>query len=168
MAYYLFRVRPWAALCAFRDTTEGNRHGAGEMQMGGGGDAFDYRWPSHCLDSERRDRSAEWYCSLLNMQVALKGDSEDVKFRVLAHPDSGWVLGVRQYPSHHADGFNEYRTGLDHFAFGVATRAELEQWQKELSSRGITFTPIAETPIGWVIVFRDPVNIQLEFWLPAA
>jgi glyoxylase I family protein len=114
------------------------------------------------------DRSAEWYCSLLNMQVALKGDSEDVKFRVLAHPDSGWVLGVRQYPSHHADGFNEYRTGLDHFAFSVATRAELEQWQKELSSRGITFTPIAETPIGWVIVFRDPDNIQLEFWLPAA
>ena len=42
------------------------------------------------------------------------------------------------------------------------------RWQKELSSRGITFTPIAETPIGWVIVFRDPDNIQLEFWLPAA
>jgi len=114
------------------------------------------------------DRSAEWYCSLLNMQVALKGDSEDVKFRVLAHLESGWVLGVRQYPGHHADGFNEYRTGLDHFAFGVATRAELEQWQKELSSRGITFTPITETPIGWVIVFRDPDNIQLEFWLTAA
>lgn len=29
------------------------------------------------------------------------------------------------------------------------------------------FTPIAETPIGSVIVFRDPDNIQLEFWLPA-
>jgi len=114
------------------------------------------------------DRSAEWYCDLLNMQVVLKGDSEDVKFRVLAHPDSGWVLGVRQYPAHRADGFDEFRTGLDHFAFGVATRVELENWEKELSSRGITFTPIAETPIGWVIVFRDPDNIQLEFWLPAA
>jgi len=60
------------------------------------------------------------------------------------------------------------RTGLDHLAFGVATRAELEEWEKQLSSRGITFTPIAETPIGSVIVFRDPDNIQLEFWLPAS
>jgi glyoxylase I family protein len=75
---------------------------------------------------------------------------------------------VRQYPTRRADVFDEFRTGLDHFAFGVATRAELENWQRELSSRGITFTPIAETPIGSVIVFRDPDNIQLEFWLPAA
>ena len=33
---------------------------------------------------------------------------------------------------------DRFRTGLDHFAFGVATRAELEDWQRELSSRGIT------------------------------
>jgi len=114
------------------------------------------------------DRSAEWYCSLLNMQVALKVDGEDVKFRILADPESGWVLGVRQYPAHPTDRFVEFRTGLDHLAFGVATRAELEDWEKELSSRGITFTPIAETPTGSVIVFRDPDNIQLEFWLPAS
>ena len=114
------------------------------------------------------DRSAEWYCSLLNMQVALKHDGEDVKFRVLADPESGWVLGVRQYPPHPADRFDEFRTGMDHLAFGVATRDELEAWERELSSRGITFTPIAETPIGPVIVFRDPDNIQLEFFLPAA
>jgi glyoxylase I family protein len=114
------------------------------------------------------DRSAEWYCTLLNMQVVLKHDGEDVKFRVLADPESGWVLGVRQYATHPVDRFDEFRTGMDHLAFGVATRAELEDWEKELSSRGITFTPIAETPIGSVIVFRDPDNIQLEFWLPAS
>ena len=37
----------------------------------------------------------------------------------------------------------------------------------ELTARGIAYTPIAETSIGSVIVFRDPDNIQLEFWLPA-
>ena len=52
-------------------------------------------------------------------------------------------------------------------AFGVSSRAELEQWERELSTRGIAFTPITETPIGTVVVFRDPDNIQLEFWLPA-
>jgi len=114
------------------------------------------------------DRSAEWYCGLLGMQVALSGDSDEVKFRVLVDPKSGWALGVRQYSARLADRFDEFRTGLDHFAFGVATRAELEDWEKELSARGITFTPIAETAIGSVIVFRDPDNIQLEFWLPAA
>jgi glyoxylase I family protein len=113
------------------------------------------------------DRSAEWYCSLLNMKVALSHDGEDVRFRVLADPESGWVMGVRQYPGRPADGFDEFRTGMDHLGFGVASRAELEAWEKELAARGIAFTPIADTPIGPVIVFRDPDNIQLEFFLPA-
>jgi glyoxylase I family protein len=113
------------------------------------------------------DRSAEWYSSLLKMHVALSHDSEEVRFRVLAHPESGWLLGVRQYPGRTADRFDEFRTGLDHLAFRVATQAELEDWERELSARGIAFTPVTKTPIGSVVVFRDPDNIQLEFWLPA-
>jgi len=113
------------------------------------------------------DASAQWYGELLGMEEVLRGDDETVRFRVLAHPESGWVLGVRQYPEH-ADGhFDEFRTGLDHFAFGVETRAELEAWEERLRDDGVTFTPIADTPIGSVIVFRDPDNIQLEFFLPA-
>jgi glyoxylase I family protein len=113
------------------------------------------------------DASAQWYADLLGMQEVLRGDDETVRFRVLAHPESGWVLGVRQYPEH-ADGrFDEFRTGLDHFAFGVDSRSELEAWEQRLSAAGIPFTPIADTPIGSVIVFRDPDNIQLEFFLPA-
>jgi glyoxylase I family protein len=112
--------------------------------------------------------SARWYEELLGMQVVLEGDDEVVRFRVLAHPESGWMVGVRQYHGH-ADGtFDEFRTGLDHFAFGVSSRDELEAWEQRLRQAGVTFTPIAETPIGSVIVFRDPDNIQLEFWLPAA
>ena len=114
------------------------------------------------------DRSADWYCTLLGMSVVLAGEDESVKFRVLAEPESGWALGVRQYRGHD-DGsrFDEFRVGLDHFAFGVDSRAVLEQWERELARLGVPFTPIAETPIGSVIVFRDPDNIQLEFWLPA-
>ena len=33
-----------------------------------------------------------------------------------------------------------------------------------LRERDIPFSPIAEMSIGSVIVFRDPDNIQLEFW----
>ena len=114
------------------------------------------------------DRSAQWYCDLLDLQVVMTHDDENVRFRVLAHAGSGWLLGLRQYPDREADRFDEFRTGLDHLAFSVATRAELEDWERELSRRGIAFTPIAEMSIGSVIVFRDPDNIQLEFWLPAA
>jgi glyoxylase I family protein len=113
------------------------------------------------------DRSAKWYGDLLGMQEVLRGDDDSVRFRVLACPASGWVLGVRQYIGREEGAFDEFRTGLDHFAFGVSSRAELEGWEQRLREAGVTFTPIAETPIGSVIVFRDPDNIQLEFWLPA-
>lgn len=113
------------------------------------------------------DRSAAWYADLLGMQIVWSGDEESVSFRVLADPHSGFVVGVRQYHQHSPGRFDEFRAGLDHLAFGVSSRAELEAWEQELTTRGIAFTPIAETPIGSVVVFRDPDNVQLEFWLPA-
>jgi glyoxylase I family protein len=113
------------------------------------------------------DASASWYSDLLGMMVVLSGDDDSVRFRVLAHPESGCVIGVREYSDSAGDRFDEFRTGLDHLAFAVASRAELEAWERELQARNVAYSPIAETPIGSVVVFRDPDNIQLEFWLPA-
>jgi hypothetical protein len=48
----------------------------------------------------------------------------------------------------------------------VSSRDELEAWQDILAEKGITFSPIAESPIGTLVVLRDPDNIQLELWLP--
>jgi len=45
---------------------------------------------------------------------------------------------------------------------------DLQGWERALEEKGIPYSPIAETPIGTVVVFRDPDDIQLEFWLPAA
>lgn len=112
------------------------------------------------------ERSAAWYADLLGMVVVLAGDEEAVRYRVLAHPASGCVVGVREYPSGSGDGFDELRTGLDHLAFGVGSADELTAWEAELARREIPFTPAAVTPIGTVVVFRDPDDIQLEFWLP--
>jgi glyoxylase I family protein len=113
------------------------------------------------------ERSAAWYRDLLGLVSVFDGADDSVRFQVLAHPDSGWVMGVRQYAAGSSDSFDEYRTGLDHLAFGVSSPEELEDWQRALEQRGISFTPAVETPIGTVVVFRDPDNIQLEFWLPA-
>jgi glyoxylase I family protein len=139
------------------------------LQRGGRGGAVATITGGHHIAFTVRDAdaSARWYQDLLGMQVVLQGDDDSVRFRVLAHAGSGWIVGVREYPAASDGAFDELRTGLDHFAFGVASRSELEAWEAELTARSIPFTPITETPIGSVIVFRDPDNIQLELWLPA-
>ncbi len=112
------------------------------------------------------ERSAAWYQDLLGLQLLFQVDEDDVKMRVMAHPASEWVMGVREYPNQPDGPFDEHRTGLDHLAFTVTSRPELDAWQQELERRGITYSPIRETPIGTVITFRDPDNVQLELWLP--
>jgi len=112
------------------------------------------------------DASTAWYQDVFGMQPLLQADDDNVRIRVLAHPDSGFVIGLRQYPGHDDGAFSEFRTGLDHIAFTVPTRDELDAWQDLLTEKGIAFSPIAESPIGTVVVVRDPDNSQLELWLP--
>ena len=113
------------------------------------------------------ERSTAWYSDLLGLQTLIAVDDDEVSLRVLVHPDSGWIIGLRQYHRQDDGGdFSEFRTGMDHIAFTVTSRAELDAWEGALRSRSATFTPVAETPIGTVIAFRDPDNIALEFWLP--
>jgi glyoxylase I family protein len=112
------------------------------------------------------DASAAWYQDLFGMQPLMQADDENVRLRVLAHPDSGLIIGLREYPAHDDGAFSEFRTGLDHIAFTVSSRDELEVWQDVLAEKGIPFSPIAESPIGTLVVLRDPDNIQLELWLP--
>jgi len=114
------------------------------------------------------ERSAAWYSELLGMMQVIGDDTDDVRYRILAHPESGMVIGLRQYPSTGSgDSFDEMRTGLDHLAIGVDSSDALDAWEAKLDSLAIAYTPATETPIGSVIVLRDPDNIQLEFWLPA-
>ena len=114
------------------------------------------------------ERSAAWYGELFGLQPLARGGDDQVSFIVLVHPPSGLLLGVRQYLAQPHDAFDEFRTGLDHLAFGVATRAELDAWVPELTRRGIAFSPVTDTLQGSVIVLRDPDGIQLELWLDAA
>ncbi len=113
------------------------------------------------------DRSAQWYSELLGFQVIMEDDDGTARLTVLAHPSSGWVVGLREYPDHPDSPFDEFRTGLDHFAFTVPSREELRLWEGELEQRGVPFTPTVESPIGSLVAFRDPDNIQLEFFAPA-
>jgi catechol 2,3-dioxygenase-like lactoylglutathione lyase family enzyme len=63
--------------------------------------------------------------------------------------------------------FDETRAGLDHLAFTVADREELDAWVARLGMPGSSIprswqrTPY---PVPAVVVFRDPDNIQLELF----
>jgi glyoxylase I family protein len=113
------------------------------------------------------DRSAQWYSDVLGMKVTSSGDNKTVRGRLLVHPDSGLVVGLRQDLGYPDGAFDEFRTGLDHISFRVPSRLDLEDWQQRLREAGVHFTPIVDTPTGSVIVFRDPDNIQLELFLVA-
>ncbi|MDT7537782.1 MAG: glyoxylase family protein [Actinomycetota bacterium] len=111
-------------------------------------------------------KSEAWYAEVLGLQTLLARDDDETFVRVMADPASGWIFGLRQHRAHPDGEFSEFRTGLDHFAFTVGSREELDAWEAELEKRGITYTPAKETPIGTLIAFRDPDNIALELWLP--
>jgi glyoxylase I family protein len=109
------------------------------------------------------DASAEFYSALLGLEEAFQIDDETLRARVFTGP--GFLFGVRHYKEHDKDRFSEYRTGLDHFAFGVPDRVTLAAFESRLNELGVAYTPMCETPFGPVVVFRDPDGIQVEFFL---
>ncbi len=69
--------------------------------------------------------------------------------------------------SHHAtagDAFDEHVPGLDHVGFSVGSREDLDELEKHLAAAGVEHSPVTDTDNGAALVFRDPDNIQLEYW----
>jgi glyoxylase I family protein len=110
------------------------------------------------------EASAAFYARLLGLDEAFRVDDDTLCLRVFA--GDGFVFGLRHYKRHDKDRFSEFRTGLDHMAFGVPDRATLAAFETRLDELGVTYTPAAETPLGPVVVFRDPDGIQIEFFVP--
>jgi catechol 2,3-dioxygenase-like lactoylglutathione lyase family enzyme len=80
------------------------------------------------------------------------------------HPDAGVTIGLAGHAANPGEPFDELRTGLDHIAFTVTGRSELEGWLQRLEEHGVDHSPIKEGASGWLITFRDPDNIQLELY----
>jgi glyoxylase I family protein len=113
------------------------------------------------------ERSVQWYGEVLGFEPLFPYDTDTFRRRILRHP-SGIVLGLTRHD--HPEGeapFDERRTGLDHVAFGVSSREELEEWVRRLDEAGVTHSGITETPAtgSCLVAFRDPDSIQLELYL---
>lgn len=66
------------------------------------------------------------------------------------------------------DRFSEFRVGLDHLAFTAPDRGALDALADKLARAGVATQGVERfAPTGnWYVAFRDPDNIQLEYWLP--
>jgi catechol 2,3-dioxygenase-like lactoylglutathione lyase family enzyme len=111
-------------------------------------------------------RSAAWYTELLDLTTVLERIADDGRAGevLLRHPGTGMLLGLLAHSANPGDAFSEFRTGLDHLEFGVADRQALEAWMARLDHLAIVHSPIKERPTAFILTFRDPDNIQLEFY----
>jgi glyoxylase I family protein len=112
------------------------------------------------------ESSAAWYCDVLGLRRLRRADLDNRIMIVLRHEDTGLIIGLNQHHAPSADRFDEHRPGLDHIGFSVPERSDLEVWQRRLAELGVDHSPVQDSPSGSgsALVFRDPDNIQLEFW----
>ena len=75
----------------------------------------------------------------------------------------GTLIGLRPVAS---DTFHEDRCGLDHLAFRVTSRAELDDAAAHLDDIGVAHEPVKDIGPSFILEFRDPDNIALELTAP--
>jgi glyoxylase I family protein len=115
------------------------------------------------------EASATWYQEVLGFQrVGDFASADGVRRKVfLRHDGLHARLGLTQHLAGDATPFDETRVGLDHLAFTVGDRDELEAWRVRLAGASVIHSPIAPAnsiPGAAVLVFRDPDGIQLELF----
>jgi glyoxylase I family protein len=115
--------------------------------------------------------SARWYADVLGFEPAGSFEPAGGERRkiFLRHRGLALRLGLVEHRGSPKRPFDETATGLDHLAFAVSGRPELDRWAGRLAAAGVTFSPVAPSNTiagAWVLVFRDPDNIQLELFAP--
>lgn len=75
----------------------------------------------------------------------------------------GTLLGLRPVA---ADRFDEDRVGLDHIAFRLASKDELDSAAAHLDELGVVHEAVKDIGPSYILEFRDPDNIALELTAP--
>lgn len=110
-------------------------------------------------------RSEAWYTDVLGFEKIGGMEKEDHSVVMLrAGALMVGLVGHTATPA--SDSFTERRVGLDHVGFQVPTADDVEQWARHLDARGVEHTEVKDgaLPGTRVVIFRDPDDIQLEFY----
>jgi glyoxylase I family protein len=118
------------------------------------------------------ERSRQFYESVFGWRVLLEmPDSADAATREalgflyggVIYDLGGALIGLRPVA---ADRFHEDRCGLDHIAFRVARKDELDDAAAHLDDLGVDHEPVKDIGPSYILEFRDPDNIALELTAP--
>ncbi len=112
------------------------------------------------------ERARKFYGDLLGFDVTAVQDDPNKGF---FFSTGGIYFFV--YPSRHpipSDRFSEFRIGLDHLSFTAPGMEALEELAAKLLAAGVPTMGVEQfAPTGnYYVAFRDPDDIQLEYWLP--
>lgn len=109
------------------------------------------------------DRSIDFYTRVFGLEVRTRFERKSL----LHDGTQAIVLALPHRPiAPEERRFDEARPGLDHLGFRVAGPEDVRRAADHLKALGIPFEgPKPGTPKGsLLVVFRDPDNIQLEFY----
>ncbi|HEX8682814.1 MAG TPA: VOC family protein [Ardenticatenaceae bacterium] len=111
------------------------------------------------------EQSRAFYGDLLGFEVANVGDDPAWGFYFMAGGVAFFLMPSRQPTP--GDRFSEFRVGLDHLAFTATSRESLDTFAEKLIAAGVETQGVEQfEPTGnYYVAFRDPDNIQLEYWL---
>ena len=112
--------------------------------------------------------SVPWYGALFDAEPVIDEDTDpDMHHTVYLLGNT--LIGLHQHKTPAPkEMFSEFRVGLDHIAFGCASREELEKWSAALDELGIVHGEIKDASYGSGLSFRDPDGIALELFAPAS
>ncbi len=117
-------------------------------------------------------RSRQFYESVFDWPINLEmpEDADDATRERLAFLFGGVIynvgdsrVGLRPVAD---DTFDEDRIGLDHLAFRLGSKSELDDAAAHLDELGIAHEPIKDIGVMYILEFRDPDNIALELVAP--
>ena len=111
------------------------------------------------------ERAAAWWQDVVGFMLVNRTRGETFETRTLVHSSGALVTVMTHDGTAEMGTFDERRVGLDHLAFRVANRDELQQWMTHLDAKGVTHSDIIDIGFGPTLVFRDPDNMQLEFYV---
>jgi glyoxylase I family protein len=106
-------------------------------------------------------RARKFYGDLLGFEL----NDYEHGFYFFSGTVSFWLLpSSKPIPN---DRFSEFRVGLDHLGFAAPNERALHELADKLLAAGVETQGVEVFHTGnKYVAFRDPDNIQLEYWLP--
>ena len=110
------------------------------------------------------ERSTQFYHEVLGFDVQPIPPEHGKLAYFQVGAASIWLIQHDQTPPN--DRFSEFRVGLDHLAFTAPDKDALHALAATLIAAGVDTKGVELFHGKWhYVAFRDPDNIQLEYWL---